>query len=234
MVYRLILQTINIYVNIRTSIPFLFLKITNIYSIIQEIKLIPQFFNDFFSHLNFEITSCDTVEQKLKLFEINLFFITQRMCIFENNIEFIEKSLEFYLAKIYFMKNLFLKITNQLHLQLSKFKTELRNKEKFVYESLNLIEIILNLFLSSNQKSDILRLKNALESSFLNIYSLHSSKINDEQYFIILNLGIYFFSFFDKLFLKRNYEINICFEILELAFKIVNYQYKALCVRKKF
>lgn len=227
MVYRLAFQTINVYVNIRNNIPFLFIKITNIYSILHEIKLIPQFYIDFFNNLNFEITFCDKMEQKLKLFEINLFFITQRICVFENDFEFIEKSLDSYLAKIYFMKDLFFQIVNQLHFQHSKFKTELGKQEKFVYESLNLIEIILYLFLPTNQKVDFFRLKSDLENSFL---KLHSFKINSDQSFIILNFGIYFFSFFKILFVKRDYEIDISFELLEMAFKIANFQYKALCV----
>ncbi|RNA26741.1 hypothetical protein BpHYR1_051823, partial [Brachionus plicatilis] len=229
MVYRLLLQTIKIYANIRPNVPFLFIKVTNLYSIMEEIKLIPNFFADFHYNLMSQIISNDKMtflDGKLKLFQVNLFFFTQRMCIFDNGNEFVENSLQSSLETILVTRDLFFDFLKSLEFAVLQSKNEIRQLKNFVFKSLGIIEIILKLFLSTNQSFEIIGYISILKESFKKILSF---KNNDEQSFIIVNLGFYFFSYLKKLFVKRDYEINIRLEILELAFKIATYQHKALC-----
>lgn len=217
----LILKTIKIYAIIRTNVPFLYVKITNIYTIIEEMKLIPNFYNDLFDSLIYEMIQVKCFDQTLRLFKINLFFLIQRMCIFDNSIEYVEKSLEFYLAKVFQKKSLFLILTKKF-----EKKNQFFSEQNFIKQFLDLVDITLRLFLSSD--CNISATISNLEHLFKKIFSF---KNDDEKSLIVCNLGIYFFSYLKKLFVTRNYETKVRCELLNMALKIANYQYKALCVR---
>ncbi|CAF0848366.1 unnamed protein product [Brachionus calyciflorus] len=252
LLYELILLTMKLYVKLGVDSFFLTKKITNLYPILNQFKMILIFFRDFLDFLFEEILisrkkldsnmpdcsqNSKLIEQQLRNFQICLFFFLKQIGFFSYSTSFLQSSLDTNYMRLKQMERLINKIRDSCKRKITIYRN-FSHQIYFLFDTIDILKKVLRVFLidafhvnNAENGHTFFRVILDLQIS-IEVYFKEVKKNKDiYQNLIFATIGMFFFTHFVQLYGKSKYEkldYLTPSRMIKLSAKMSAYQFDAI------